>query len=237
MRIKFLQENYGINHIQFFDELTLFSKEQAEKFADYFMDNNIKIFWEADCRAGLLGEKDIELAKKLKKAGCVVLGFSLENADEEILRAMNKHINLDQFVEQIGVLKKAGIVPRTSLVIGYPQETPETIKKTFDVCSNAGIYPSTGYLLPQPGTDMYDYALEHGIITDEEEYLLKMGDRQDFTVNFTKMGQEEMERIVKENLKKISEQLNLELSEEHLIKTGHYKSKKGNENENNVSLC
>jgi radical SAM superfamily enzyme YgiQ (UPF0313 family) len=224
--IRILKEKYGINHLQFFDELSLFTKEQTEKLVDFFINNNLNIYWEADCRAGLFGKDDLELCRKLRKAGCIVLGFSLESADEEILKAMNKHINLEEFKEQVKVLKKAGIVPRTSLVIGYPQETPETIKKTFQICKEAEIYPSSGYLLPQPGTPMYDYALKNNLIKDKEEYLLKMSDRQNFTINFTKMSQEEIESIVKKSLKEISEKLNLGLSGEKLIKTGHYLAKK-----------
>jgi len=73
---------------------------------------------------------------------------------------------------------------------------------------------------------MYDYALKNGIIKDEEEYLLSMGDRQDFLINFTKIKQGDIEGQVKENLKRISDKLKLKLGEENLIKTGHFKSNK-----------
>lgn len=221
--IKYLQKKYGVNYIQFFDELTLFSREQANNLADYFLKENIKVFWAADCRAGLLKENDLELALKLKKAGCVILGYSLESADKEILAAMNKKITVQDFVIQTKILKAAGIYPVTSLVIGYPQETEETIKKTFDCCYENNIYPSTGYLLPQPGTPIYEYAVKIGRIQDEEEYLLKMGDRQDFTINLTNMKQERMEELVKYHLKRINKKLKLGLEENHLIKTGHYR--------------
>ena len=220
--IEILKEKYGLNYVQFADELSLFSKKQAEKLADYFIKKKINIFWTADCRAGFFKENDIELAKKLKLAGCVSLGYSLESADETILKAMDKHIKIKDFEAQTKILHEVGIIPVTSLVIGYPQETPETLQKTFDCCLKCNIYPSAGYLLPQPDTPMYDLAIEMGIIKDEEEYLLKMGDRQDFTINFTKMSQEDIESITKKNLKKISKKLNLGLKEEKLIKTGHY---------------
>ncbi len=223
--IEMLKEKYGLNYVQFADELSLFSKKQAEELADFFIKKKIKIFWTADCRAGFLKENDIELARKLKLAGCVSLGYSLESADETILKAMDKQIKITDFEIQTKILHEAGIIPVTSIVIGYPQETPETLQKTFDCCLKCNIYPSTGYLLPQPGTPMYDLAIEMSIIKDEEEYLLKIGDRQDFTINFTKMSQEVIESITKKNLMKISDKLNLGLEEEKLIKTGHYVQK------------
>ncbi len=226
--ILYLKEKYGINYLMFSDELSLFSKQRAEELADFFIENDLNVFWDANCRAGLFKNtpEDLELIKKLKKSGCLYLGYSLESGDEEILKAMNKMMSVEDFIEQTRVLKKGGIVPLTSLVIGYPQETAETIKKTFDVCEQVGIYPSVGYLLPQQGTPMYNYALEHGLINDEEEFLMKMGDRQDFTINFTQMSQEEMERLVNERLKRLSEKLHIDLHEGNLIKTGHYVQEK-----------
>ncbi|MDD2731841.1 MAG: radical SAM protein [Candidatus Pacebacteria bacterium] len=223
--IKLLRERYGINYVQFFDELTLFSKEQTSQFADYILKENLGIFWSADCRAGLFSENDIDLAIKLKESGCMTLGYSLESADKEILKAMNKNISVSDFIVQSKVLKKAGIYPNTSLVIGYPNETEETIKKTFDCCYENDIYPSAGYLLPQPGTPMYDYAKSAGKISDEEDYLMKMGDRQDFRINLTSMDQDKIEGLVKYHLKRISEKMKLGLNDENLIKTGHYRQK------------
>jgi len=221
--IKFLQDKYGLNYVQFFDELTLFSKKQAEEFADTHNPLFLVFYWVADCRATLFKDEDLPLLKKLKKAGCVSLGYSLESADEAILTHMNKKIKLADFIEQTRVIKKSGIVPVTAVVLGYPEETVETIKKTFDVCYDAEIYPSTGYLLPQPGTPMYDLAKEMGLIEDDEEYLLKMGDRQDLTINYTSMSRQEMEEIAKTHLRRISDKLNLGLTD--VMKTGHYRQK------------
>jgi len=224
--INFLKKKYDINYISFFDELTLNSKKRANDVSEYFLDNNINIFWGADCRSDLLGKNDLDLALKLKESGCTFLGYSLESSDDEILKAMNKHLTVDEFIIQTKILKKAGIVPSTSLVVGYPQETPKTLQKTFDCCYECRVYPSMGYLLPQPSTPMYEYALKNNKIKDEEEYLLKIGDRQDFTVNLTNMKQKEIENIVEENLLKISKKLNLSLDKKNLIKTGHHIQKK-----------
>jgi radical SAM superfamily enzyme YgiQ (UPF0313 family) len=220
--IKLLQKTYGVNYIQFSDELTLYSKPQADRFADYFLEQGIDIFWAAECRAGLFKDNDLDLALKLKKAGCVEMGYSLESADEEILKSMNKKMSVQDFVTQTQVLHKAGITTSTSLVIGYPQETEETIEKTFNCCYENDIYPSVGYLLPQPGTPMYEYAVKTGKIKDIEEYLLRIGDRQDFHINLTSMPQEEIERLVKYHLRRIADKKNLRLEEAKLIKTGHY---------------
>lgn len=224
--IKIMKEKHGINYVNFFDELTFYSIEQCERFVDTVLEYDLGVYWKASCRGNLFKEEHLELVKKLKRAGCVGVGYSLESANEEILNAMNKKLKVNDFIEQTKVLQKAGLCTWTSIVLGYPQETEETMRKTFDCCYEADIYPSVGYLLPLPGTPMYEYTLSTGAIKDEEDFLLNAGDRQDFTVNLTKMKRERMEEIVKENLKRISDKLSLGLDESKLIKTGRYKHKK-----------
>lgn len=139
---------------------------------------------------------------------------------------MNKNISVEQFSRQTQLFHKAGIRTVTSLVFGFPQETPESIKKTFDCCIENKIYPSAGYLLPQPGSVIYDYARQNGFIGDEEEYLLKMGDRQDLRLNMTKMTDQEFKDLVLEGLKRCNDELQIGLPTEELIKTTYYRSSK-----------
>lgn len=223
--IQSLKEKYGLNYVRFWDELTFFSKKYTLAMADAMIGADLNVYWVANCRATLFdSEDDLEILTKLKQAGCIGLGYSLENADPDILKAMNKHITPEQFLTQTRLLKKAGLVPWTSLVLGYPQETCESIKKTFDCCIKGGVSPSVGYLLPQPGSVMYDYARENGFIPDEEEYLLAMGDRQDLRLNMTSLGDEEFVNCVEENTIRCSRELGLHVPEENPLKTMFYRS-------------
>lgn len=203
--IRMLQEKYRINYFQFNDELTFFSKQHAEEFVNSVLESGLRFYWNADIRANIFTERDMQLLRKIRESGCVGFGYSLESADPHILKSMNKHIEVQDFVRQAKALEKAGLFTWTSLVLGYPEETPETIKKTFDVCYDLNIYPSAGYLLPQPETPMYTLAKEKGLIRDDEEYLLRVGDRQDFTLNFTKMSNEEFQGEVEKHLKRIGQ--------------------------------
>jgi anaerobic magnesium-protoporphyrin IX monomethyl ester cyclase len=181
-------ERYGINLFTFHDELTFYSLPQAEEFADAMLASGLEVWWSADIRSGLFTKDEhVDVAKKLKRAGCLWLGFSLESADPGILKAMSKGTGPQAFLDQSRILRQAGILAFTSIVLGYPTETPETVRATMDCCIAAGVYPSAGYLLPQPGTPMYDYARERGFINDEEDYLLALGDRQDLRLNMTQM--------------------------------------------------
>jgi anaerobic magnesium-protoporphyrin IX monomethyl ester cyclase len=223
--IKHLVTTYSLNYIMASDELTFFSKKQTVALIEKILEEDIHFYWEPSCRANLFqDDEDLEIMEKMKQAGCIGMGYSLESAEPEILKAMNKNISVEQFSRQTQLFHQAGIHTVTSLVLGFPQETPESIRKTFDCCIENKIYPSAGYLLPQPGSAMYKYAQQHGFIDDEEEYLLKMGDRQDLRLNMTEMTDKEFEAQVFEGLKRCNDELQVGLKSEELIKTMYYRS-------------
>ena len=126
---------------------------------------------------------------------------------------MNKKIKVKDFAEQIETIYKSGIIPISSLIFGYPQETKETIKLTLDTCERANIYPSSGFLLPMPGTGIYDWAVRFGYITDEVKYLEHIGDRQDMHINLTTMEDEEFYDTVKEGLEILAVKLDIEVDD------------------------
>ena len=222
--MRYLKEQFGVNIVTFNDELTFHSIRQASIFADTLLKSNLRMYWTASCRSGLFSKDEhVDVARKLKQVGCLWLGFSLESADPRILKWMNKHTGPEAFSLQVELLRKADVTSFTSIVLGYPNETEATIKATIDCCIANGIYPSAGYLLPQPGSPMYDYAREQGLIGDEEEYLLSIGDRQDLRLNMTKIPDQELENIVHRELDRCNRKLGLSLGGGALLKTGTYK--------------
>lgn len=220
-------KKYKLNFILFSDELTFYSKKQAMELVNAILEAELHFYWTATCRADLFNsDDDIYLLEKMKEAGCIGVSYSLESAEEEILKAMNKHITVEQFSKQTKLIHKSNLPTWTSLVFGYPQETPESIQKTIDCCIENEIYPSAGYLLPQPGSDMYDYAIKNGFIINEEQYLLDLGDRQDLRINLTAMTDEVFQENVVNAMKRCNESLNVGLAEDKLIKTQYYRSVK-----------
>ncbi len=220
---------YGANYINFWDDLSFASLKQADQLADAILESGLKFNWDAAIRVDLFGhprftyEKRLAVAKKFKESGCKHVSFSLESGNQEILDMMNKKIEVNYFTEQSKLLNEVGITTTTSVVFGYPLETPETIQQTFDMCLEAEVYPSIGYLLPLPYTVMYDYAKKHGHITDEDSYLDAITERQDFCLNMTQMTDEEVMGYIKEGAMKLNQMLGIGLASDHLVKTGGYR--------------
>ncbi|MFC1828423.1 B12-binding domain-containing radical SAM protein [Thermodesulfobacteriota bacterium] len=216
-----LYENYNARLISFWDDYSLPDKKTVQNRIDTM--NNLPfsdVRWRCAVCSGLFTKEDKSLVMDLAASGCDNLGFSLENASTEILKAMNKKISVAGFIEQCHVLADCNITPLTSVIFGYPQETVESINLTLKVCEEANVFPSVGFILPLPGTKIYDWCREHNKITDDFKYLMNVGDRQDFHINLTSMSDETLIGKVTEGLQELAAKQGLEL--ESVFKTGTY---------------
>jgi len=219
--IKRLHYTYGVNYVSFWDELTFTDTNSVVRLLKEIKKLDFKIGWDAEARANLFTRKDLGLIKEMHEAGCDNVFFALENASPDILQAINKRINVDQFIEQSRVLWDGGVTPFTGVIFGYPQETPETIRYTFDICYQSNVFPSVGFLLLLPGTSMYAWAREQGYIPDEVAYLEKAGDRQDLHINLTQMSNEELISVVETEARELARKQGLDL--ESVFKTTAYR--------------
>ncbi len=223
-------DRYGATYISFWDDLSFASLKQTEQIAQKILESDMTFDWSATVRVDLFGnprssyEKRLAVAEKCKEAGCLSMGFSLESGNQAILDMMNKHVEVGYFSDHVELLKKVGISCGVSVVFGYPIETPQTIRETFDFCLRAGVYPSIGFLLPLPHTEMYDYAKSHGYITDDDAYLDAITERQDICLNMTKMPDTQIMDCIKEGAERLNRELELGLDSERLIRTGGYRN-------------
>jgi radical SAM superfamily enzyme YgiQ (UPF0313 family) len=226
--IRHLKERYGANYINFWDNLSFHKLGPTEKFLDALIEADLGIHFTAAIRSDLFGRTDIpyedrlRVAEKFRKAGALVLAYSLESANNDILATMNKRVKGEYFTEQTRLLQKVGgMVIQSSLVFGYPQETKETIAQTMQACRNLDLYPSPGFLLPLPATGMWKYAVDQGYIKDPDHYLSTLTERQDIVLNMTKLSDQELMEEVTRWLETLDEEFELGLRAKNaLIRTG-----------------
>jgi radical SAM superfamily enzyme YgiQ (UPF0313 family) len=87
----------------------------------------------------------------------------VESGCQEVLDAVNKKTSIEQNENAIKLAKEAGLFVSISLIIGYPGETPNTIKKTLDFVKRAK--PDDAYICiatPFPGTELRSLVEQKG---------------------------------------------------------------------------
>ncbi|MCP5052284.1 MAG: radical SAM protein, partial [bacterium] len=74
---------------------------------------------------------DGEMVELMKESGCNGVFLGIESADNQVLRNMKKAATVEKFRQGIALLKEYEIVTMGSFIIGFPGETPETVKDTM----------------------------------------------------------------------------------------------------------
>jgi len=164
--MKTVYEEYGIRNIEFMDDTFTLNQERAEKICDEIIKQGWDISWGASSRVDTLSKR---LVEKMKKAGCWIIFLGIESGSQKILDAIGKRITLEQVKKAVKILKDAGIQVLGSFIIGFLQDTTETIKETIKFAKSLNLnYAEFSILTPYPGTPIFDYAKKHGMLLTED---------------------------------------------------------------------
>lgn len=160
--INILQRDYGIKEVAFYDDTFTLFKDVIREFCDIIVNEKIDITWSCFTRVDHVNE---ELLTVMKKAGCHLILFGVESADEQILKNIRKNISLEQVIKVVEAARSVGIETRASFMFGNQGETEETIKKTIDFAIK--LDPDEvqfNITTPYPGTEMFEWAKAQGYI-------------------------------------------------------------------------
>lgn len=160
--VKLLQKDYGIKEINFYDDTFTMFKKVVHEFCDIIINEKIDLTWSCFTRVDHVDEP---LLTHMKQAGCHLILFGVESADETILKNINKNIDLEQVKEIVRVCRKIGVETRASFMLMLPGDTEETMMKTINFAieldpDEVQFNITTVY----PGTEMYNWALNEGYI-------------------------------------------------------------------------
>ena len=109
------------------------------------------------------------LIKLLAKAGCFQMFIGVESFNRETLLAAHKGQNRpEMFRDIVRLCRRHGISSHFSNIIGFPQDTRETIQEHLEILREMDPSWASFYILcPIPGTEQYDDFLAQGLITEK----------------------------------------------------------------------
>jgi len=167
--IDYLVGKYQINTLSILDELFSLDHNRIKEFCERIKKYNIK--WMTQMRVDSVNEK---LMKLLKDSGCFQISFGIESASQQVLKSMNKKINIDQISQALEWAYRSGIGIQGNFIFGDRTETIDTARETLRYwLENKKYALNLTYVISYPGSELYKYAVENGIIRNEAAYLEK----------------------------------------------------------------
>lgn len=186
--ITFFYNERKFNILIILDELFAIDKKRLKDFCDRILQGKEKYGWDFNWsfQTHASASLDKKTLKMAKDAGCYFFSYGIESASEKVLKSMNKKTTPNQLSKAIQIANEVEIGFGGNLIFGDPVETPETISETLSFyrkyCTESHILFAD--LKPYPGSELFDYCIKTGIISDKLEYYKNI-DRVD--INMTSM--------------------------------------------------
>ena len=197
--IKYLNKDYDINYIEFADELLMSSKARIIELCEAIIKSNFGFKWFC---SGRLNYATPEVLKMMKTAGCVFINYGIESFDDIALKNMNKALKTKQIISGIEATLTAGISPGYNIIFGNIGETKEILNKGVEfllIYDDGAQLRTIRPVTPYPGSPLYYYAIEKGLLKDVEDFYENKHVNSDLlSVNFTDMSNEEFHRCLME---------------------------------------
>lgn len=166
-----VKRKFGIREFMFFDDEFIINRERTYEFCEQLMQKGLDIIWECRARVDMV---DRELLKVMKRAGCYRIRFGFESGDNRILKVLKKGITVEQSMETARLAKEAGIEVFGYFMMGSPEETPETLKKTLHLAlvldPDYAVFSKTIMIA---GSELFNWGVANGLIAHDywEKFL------------------------------------------------------------------
>ena len=233
--VKELKERYNIDQATFIDE-NLMTMDVAsgrswlKEICDLWIDEGLApnrtkkkrsktgVYWSGTSHASL---HKPDILEKMYESGCTHLVYGLESFDPNILKNLGKGSNRKNNISSVSICMESGIIPIPNIIIGFPDETFESIRNTITALIGLGIHAKPHFATAYPGSEWY-YKYKNAIIKQYngslENYILDLGDASTISSTISKnfsaielIGLQEL--VAKRDLR------SLDLAEKHFNKS------------------
>jgi anaerobic magnesium-protoporphyrin IX monomethyl ester cyclase len=162
-------QHYHVKSIGLASELFATNTQRVLEFCNRVEKYNIA--WACCLR---VSDVDENLLQRMRKSGCSLVCYGLESADNSILKSMRKGITVEQIRRALDLASESCISTADSnFIFGDINETAETVANTMKFWwqYNTKTHINLNLIQTYPGTYLYEYACQNGIITDKEQFL------------------------------------------------------------------
>jgi radical SAM superfamily enzyme YgiQ (UPF0313 family) len=118
---------YGVNAVQFYDNNFFLREDHTLELAGRLAP--LELRWWCEARVDIvLGYSD-ETLRALKRAGATMIFFGAESGSNWVLEQMNKKLRAEQTLALAEKIRRVGITPEFSFILGNPQDPERDVRE------------------------------------------------------------------------------------------------------------
>lgn len=164
--IELLHTRYGIREIAFVDDTFTIDNERIRQIFSLLNQKGISFPWTCMSRINTVDE---DILRFMKDAGCWHISFGIESGNREILKRIQKNIELERVVHVVRLCSNIGLKTKGFFIIGHPGETQETIEETIRFALSIPLDDIVVTInTPIPGSVQYTEASQYGSLDETD---------------------------------------------------------------------
>ena len=150
----------GIHNIHMYADLFTVNRDQVVALCELILSAGLKIRWTCNSRVDYVDEEMLHL---MGRAGCWLISWGIESADEGILRRAHKGYRKEQALRALRWARAAGIKNWGYFIIGLPGESEASIRATIEYSKRLPLDIALFHIAaPYPGTPFFYEVVEQG---------------------------------------------------------------------------
>lgn len=158
-----LHDRYGFNSFMFHDDCLTEDREWVIAFCQAYRAAGFTQPFFCQSRADII-VKNEDMVKMMAEAGLRGYLIGFESGSDRVLKFIRKGTKRAQNLEAARICKKYGISIWANYMLGLPTETKEEVMETLSMLKEIDPdYYSPAFYTPHPGSNLYDYCLEHDL--------------------------------------------------------------------------
>ncbi len=149
----------GITNIHMYADLFTVNRDHVVSLCKLIIERGLKIRWTCNSRVDYVDEEMLSL---MGQAGCWLISWGIESANEMILKRARKGYKKEQAFKALKWAKAAGIKNWGYFIIGLPGETEESIQETIAYAKELPLDIALFHIAaPYPGTPFFYDVVEN----------------------------------------------------------------------------
>ncbi len=170
--LKMLRDRYHFASFMFHDDCLTEDRDWVIEFTRRYQEEGFTQPFFCQSRADIIVRHE-DMVDRMVEAGLKGYFIGFESGNQRILNLLRKGTTVEQNLEAARICREKGITIWANYMLGIPTETKEEVMDTVRMMKEIDPdYYSPAFYTPHPGTDLYDYVVEHDLsrITDYDSY-------------------------------------------------------------------
>ncbi len=167
-----LIDTYQIGFFTLIDAYPTKHRDRWELFLDLLIERKLGVHLLIETRVEDI-IRDADILHKYRDAGIIHVYLGAESADKDVLNSLNKGTDFEMNKQALDLLREAGIITEASFMIGFPNETWDSIENT--IASAIYLNPDIAVfpvVTPMPFTPIFNEMKDRIRVFDYAKYNL-----------------------------------------------------------------